>query len=441
MLRQNRKALKASPPFILAAGFMVLIVLGTAILSLEVASSSPLSVFEAFFMATSAVTVTGLAVIQPAELTLFGKMVLVSLVQLGGLGFVTFAVLTSLALGKKLSLRQQAVALEAFNQTSVSRIRRMAVLVIKITLLIEVTAALILSLWWWRDMPLGTAALYGSFHAITAFNNAGFALFDDSLTRFGDDAVTIMTISTLIILGGIGFSVLGDIGQKWRWSRLMTYTKVMIMATLALCLGGFVLLLVLEHDNPATLAPLAGHHQALAAWMQSVTARTTGFTSIDITQLRDSSTLVMIVLMFIGGGSLSTASGIKVGTFIVLLAAMRSYIRQSRDVTVMQRSIEPETIQKALALVVVTVLFATTGLFVLTLFEERPFLDLLFEAVSALSTTGLSRDLTPSLSKPSQLILIMMMFAGRLGPLTLVYSLSTRRHSRVRYPAAEFPVG
>ena len=434
--------LKASPPALLAAGFLALIAFGSFLLALPLAASPRLGMTDAFFMATSAVTVTGLSVIDPAtDLTRYGQSILIGLVQLGGLGFVTFAVLTSLALGRKLSIRQQALALQAFNQTNVSRIRRTAVSVIKISLLIELVAAVVLTLWWWRDAPFMVALKQGIFHAIAAFNNAGFSLFDHSLNIYVNDAMVVMTITTLIILGGVGFSVLSDIGHKKRWSSLMPYTKVMILGTLGLNAFGFAMLLLLEHSNPQTLGTLSAHGKALAAWMQSVTARTAGFTTIDITQLRDSSTLILLFLMFIGGGSLSTASGIKLGTFIILVAAMWSYIRQSHEVTLMRRAIDQETIQKSLALVLVTSLLAMLGMFILTLSEARPFLDLLFEAVSALSTTGMTRDVTPDLSMTGKMTIVAMMFVGRLGPLTLVYSLATRKPGRVRYPMAEFPVG
>lgn len=421
---------------------MVLILLGTLLLSLPAAARHPISIFQAFFMATSAVTVSGLTVIEPGvSLTHFGQIVLISLVQLGGLGFVTFAVLSSLALGKKLSLSYQALALEAFNQTSVSKIRKTAFSVFKISLAIEVSATIILTLWWWRDYPLLTACYRAIFHVIAAFNNAGFSLFPSSLAQFVADPVTVLTISGLIILGGIGFTVLGDIGHQRGWRRLQPYTKAILLGTLALNLGGFLLLWIMEFRNPNTLGSLPVNVQALAAWMHSVTARTAGFTTIDITQLHDSSTLVIIILMFIGGGSLSTASGIKVGTFIVLLAAVYSYLFQRKEVVLFKRSIPPEIVQKSLALILVTSILAFMGLLLMTIFETRPFLDLLFEVVSALSTTGLSRDLTPTLSAPSQVLIAFLMFAGRLGPLTLIYSLATQTRSRIGYAATQFQVG
>ncbi len=434
--------LRASPPFVLAVGFLCLILLGTLLLWLPIASLRPLTLFQAFFMATSAVTVTGLTVVDPAsQLSQFGQVVLILLVQLGGLGFVTFAVIAAITLGHKMSLKHQALALEAFNQTSVSKIRHTAFLVFKTSIIIEAVAALILTLWWWRDLPLGTASYRAIFHAIAAFNNAGLSLFPSSLAQFVADPVTILMVSSLIILGGIGFPVLGDIVKKKRWTRLLPYTKVILLGTLTLNLTGFVSIWLLEFNNPATLGALSVPGQALAAWMQSVTARTAGFTTIDITQLHDTSTLLIIMLMFIGGGSLSTASGIKIGTFIVLLAAVYSYIFHKKEVVLLKRSISPDTVQKSLALVLVTTALAFCSVLLMTIFEDVSFISILFEVVSALSTTGLSRDLTPHLSLPSQVLLTVLMFVGRLGPLTLVYSLATRKRSRVRYPETEFQVG
>ncbi|QAA93320.1 TrkH family potassium uptake protein [Pollutimonas thiosulfatoxidans] len=434
--------LRASPPIVLAAGFVVLILIGTLLLALPVSGTRPIGLMAAFFMATSAVTVTGLAVIDPAvSLSPFGQIVLISLVQLGGLGFVTFAVIAAITLGKKLSLGQQALALEAFNQTSVSRIRRTAISVLRISLTVEALAALVLALWWWRDYPFLTAVYRATFHAIGAFNNAGFSLFPGSIAQFVGDPVTILVLSTCIILGGIGFSVLSDVGQKKRWAPLLTYTKVILAGTIILNLGGFAAIWALEYRNPDTLGELPVHAQALAAWMQSVTSRTAGYVSIDVSELRDSSTLVTMLLMFIGGGSLSTASGIKVGTFIILVAAVYSYLFHRKEVVLFKRSVSPDTVQKALALLLVTAALVFAGTLILTVLEDAPLVDIAFEVVSAVSTTGMSRGLTPQLSTPSQLLVIVLMFVGRLGPLTLAYSLATQKRSRVRYPETEFQVG
>ncbi|MFT0548181.1 TrkH family potassium uptake protein [Allopusillimonas ginsengisoli] len=433
---------RASPPIVLAAGFLALIALGTLLLSLPAAGTEPVSLLSAFFMATSAVTVTGLTVIDPAaQLSHFGQIVLILLVQAGGLGFVTFAVLAAVTLGKKMSLTHQAVALEAFNQTNVSRIRRTASSVLKISLGIELVMMTILALWWSRDYSWLTAIYRAIFHSIAAFNNAGFSLFPASLSQFVGDPVTVLVITFSIILGGIGFSVLSDVNSKRSWARLLPYTKIMLISTLALNVIGFFVIWLLEFKNPTTLGDLPVHAQALAAWMHSVTSRTAGFTTIDITQMRDSSTLVIMLLMFVGGGSLSTASGIKVGTFVVLLAASWSYIFRRKEVVLLRRSISPETVQKSLALVLVTAALIFTGTLLMTIFEDAPFITILFEIVSAVSTTGLTRNLTPTLSAPSQIMLTLLMFAGRLGPLTLVYSIATQKRSRVRYPETQFQVG
>ncbi len=433
---------RASPPVVLACGFLTLIALGTLFLMLPAAAQTPIGAMSALFMATSAVTITGLGVVDPGtDLTTFGQVVLMVLVQLGGLGYVTFAVVSAITLGKRMSLQHQALALEAFNQTSVSKVRNTAFLVLRTSVLVELSVATILAIWWSRDFPWMKAVYYGVFHAVTAFNNSGLSLFSDSLARFVDDPVTVFTITAAIITGGIGFTVIGDLCTTRKWSRLRPYTRTMIVGTLALNLFGFLAILALEHTNPATLGHLSWDGQVLAAWTQSVVTRTAGFSSIDIGQMRDSSALVMMFLMFIGGGSLSLSGGIKVGTFIVLLAAVRAYVFHRQEVVLFNRTISSSTVQKSLALLLINVVLVFTGTLLMTIFEKAHFVDLLFEVVSALSTTGLSRGITASLSAPGQIVLVLLMFAGRVGPLTLAYSIATQRRSRVRYPEAEFQVG
>ncbi|GAB2906651.1 TrkH family potassium uptake protein [Paralcaligenes sp. KSB-10] len=432
----------ASPPIVLAAGFLILIVLGAFMLWLPVSTRQPISFFTALFTATSAVTVTGLNLVDPGStFTHTGQIIIALLIQIGGLGFVTLAVVAALTLGKKISIKQQALALEAFNQTSVSKIRQTAYSVFKISAIIEIAGVIILTLRWWPESGFVSALYSALFHAVSAFNNAGFSLYSANMAGFVADPIVILTMSALIILGGIGFTVLSDINAKRSWSKLRPYTKVMILATLVLNLVGFVLIWALELNNADTLGHLSFSGQALAAWFQSVTTRTAGFNSLDIAKLTDTSTLLMILLMFIGGGSLSTASGIKVGTFVVLLAAAYSYIFRRKEIVLLKRSISPEIIQKSLALLLISTALAFAGVFLISIFDKAPFLSIVFEVVSALSTVGLTRDLTPHLSAASQAILIVLMYAGRLGPLTLVYSIATQTRSRIRYPETEMQVG
>lgn len=445
-LRRIRRGgnLGASPPAVLAAGFLALILLGTALLALPFAGKGEsLSLFEALFTATASVTVAGMAIIEPQQLSLFGQLVAISLVQIGGLGFVTFAVVSAITLGNRLSLRQQSLALEAFNQTSTARLRDTAVSVLRVTAIIELGAMLLLFLRWWGSgrMDAATAVYHAFFHAIASFNNSGYALFDNSLASFVGDGITIALLSILVILGGIGFHIIVEVIRKKRWSTLTPYVRLIILSALAINLVGFAGIWLLEAHNPRTLASLEWADQARAAWMQAVALRTAGFTTIDPSAMDDSTSLLAIVLMFIGGGSMSTAGGIKLGTFVVIMAAVFAYVTQRKEVTLMKRSLSPDTIQKALAVVVVTALTAVFALLLLTILEDVDFISLVVEVVGALSTTGLSQSLTPRLSTPSQCVLMALMFIGRVGPLTLVYSLATRSRSRVRYPEMEFQVG
>jgi len=443
-LRRARRTgqLQASPPAALAGSFIVLILIGTLLLVLPFAQQRPFGAFEAFFTATAAVTVTGLTLIDPArDLTHFGQFVVLALIQIGGLGFVTFAIIAALTLGKRVSLRYQALALEAFNQTSVARIRQTALSVLKFSLAIELAAALVLTLWWWRHADLPHAAWMALFHTVSAFNNAGVSLYHGSLALFAHDPVVTFILSGCVILGGLGFTVLADIHQKQSWRKFTHYTRLMLLGTLALNLIGLLVFWAIESGNAATLGSLPLAEQGLASWMQIVSTRTAGFTSLDITQLRESSLFLLIMLMFIGGGSLSTASGIKLGTFIVLLAVVRSYILQRREVVLMHRTLGPETIQKALALLMVSGALVCLGTFVICLIEDQPFLFILFAVVATFSTAGMDPGLTAGFSTTSHVLMVILMFIGRIGPLTLVYSLGTQQHSRVRYPEAQIQVG
>ncbi|WP_345797490.1 potassium transporter TrkG [Castellaniella sp. MT123] len=434
--------LQASPPAVLAGSFLALIALGTILLSLPIAQRRPFGLFEALFTATSSVTVTGMTVIDPSQdLTFFGQAVILALIQIGGVGFMTFAIIAALTLGRRVSLKYQALALEAFNQTSVQRIRHTALTVLKFSVAIEAAAILVLTLWWWHPEGLKRAFLMAGFHAVSAFNNAGVTLFPDSLAGLTRDPVSIFVITGCMILGGLGFSVLADLYHSRAWKALAYYSRLILIGTALLNLTGLLVFWLIEARNPGTLGPMPLAQQGLAAWTQVVSSRTSGFAATDVAQLRDSSRFLLTLLMFIGGGSLSTASGIKLGTFLVLLATVRAYILQRKEVVLMYRTVPQETIQKALALLVVSGTLVCLGIFLMSLLEDLPFIDIVTEIMSAFSTTGLSPDLTRRLSPPSQVLLMVLMFIGRLGPLTLVYSLGKQHQSRVRHPEASIQIG
>lgn len=438
------RTLHASPPVVLILGFLALIFLGTLLLYLPISQNGELGLFQAFFTATSAVTVTGLSIIDPGtQLTGFGQTILMLMIQLGGLGFATFAVISAITLGKRMSLEHQALALQAFNQTSVSKIQSTAFSILKLSVGIELVGALCLTLWWASETDWPGAVFSALFHSISAFNNAGFGLYADSLGQYTSDPVTILIICSCIILGGLGFSVISELRSKRAWNTLIPYSKVILIYTLVLNLAGTVIFWLLERGNPSSLGTLGGLDQGVNAFFYSVTSRTAGFATLDVSHFHDSTTLLIMVLMFIGGASLSTAGGIKIGTFAVLVATVWSYLRGKPEVVLFRRSLSSDTIYKALALWLVTIFMVMAGAFLITVIEHEriPFINIIFEVVSAIATTGLSRNTTMELTTPSQAILTVLMFAGRLGPLTLVYSIATQKRSRIRYPGTEFQVG
>jgi trk system potassium uptake protein TrkH len=431
-----------TPPKILFLGFLSLIALGTLLLWLPVSVTEHTSFSEALFTATSAVTVTGLVVVDTGtHFTTFGQVVIAFLIQAGGLGFMTFAVIIAQSLGAKLGLKQQLIAKEAFGQTSLEKVVQTAKLVAVYAIVIELIGFLGLWAVWSFDMPLQKAAYEAFFYTISAFNNAGFALASDSLSGYADSLAVNLIISALFIIGGIGFIVIIDLHQNKSWSKLSVNTRLILKATLMLNISAFILIWVLEASNPHTLGTLSIIDQGIAAWFQAVTPRTAGFNTLPVDQLTDATTTLTILLMFIGGGSMSTASGIKLGTFIILVMATMAFLTNKKNVTLMQRTVTQEQIMKALSLSMISMGMIFISIFLLTVTESAPFLDIVFEAVSAISTVGLSRGLTSTLSAPGEIVVIIMMLVGRVGPLTFAYMLAMPEAQRIKYPEAKVQIG
>ncbi|OFC72029.1 TrkH family potassium uptake protein [Alteromonas confluentis] len=442
--RKPRGSLKiqAAPPLILSLSFLGFILLGTVLLKLPFATTAPISWVHSLFTATSAVTVTGLAIVDTGTgFTLFGQMVIAGLIQFGGLGLMTFAVVTLVAIGSKISFLQQSAVKEAFNETDTSSLVSTAKAVILFALAVEAIGILVLSAYWQTEMGWKQACYEAFFYTISAFNNAGFALSSDSLSAYVNDPVVNITITALFITGGLGFSVWIDLVKKKKWQMLTPYSKTMLLGTLIINVAALLLIYLIEYDNPETLGKLDAAGKWWASWFQAVTPRTAGFNTLDINALEDGSVTLMLLLMFIGGGSMSTASGIKVVTFVVLLTATYNFLRREHAPTLFQRTIRPETVSKALALTVISAGVTWIAIFVLTITETAPFIDIVFEAVSALGTVGLSRGLTGDLSAWGEGIIIVLMFLGRLGPLTLAYLLASPRQRRVRFPDSRLSIG
>ncbi|HPE62343.1 MAG: TrkH family potassium uptake protein [Thiothrix sp.] len=439
---QGANLIDFSPPALLTLGFMTLIVAGAVLLKLPFASHAPTSWLDALFTATSAVTVTGLVVVDTgSHYTLFGQIVIALLIQVGGLGFMTFAVVGASMLGTKIGFLQQRVAQEAMNQTSLARVGQTARAVLIYSLSIEFAGYVILLLRWGPELGWIQAGWEAFFYTVSAFNNAGFALNANSLMPYAGSWVVNLVITGLFITGGIGFVVLIDVWEKRRWRLLSVNTRMVLLATLIINVTAFLLIWLLEINNPATLAGLDWQSQALTAWFQAVTPRTAGFNTLDIAAMTNASLVLIMLLMFIGGGSLSTASGLKVGTFVVLMMSTFAFLRQREDVTVLKRTVPLTQVMKALSLMMASLFLVFMGIFILDATEHTTFLKVVFEVVSAISTVGLSIGLTGELSEVGRVVVIFLMVAGRLGPLTLAYLIASPRRTQIRYADAKLQIG
>ena len=442
---QNKKTntVNLSPPSLLALGFLSFIVAGTLLLKLPIAHHGELSWLNALFTSTSAVTITGLSVVNVGDsYTTFGQVIIMLLLQCGGLGFMTFAILAALSLSSNIRLKQQMMAQETIGQTSLAKVSFTIKGVLLYSLFFEAIGTVILTIAWMQEYDFSRAFFYAAFYSVSAFNNGGFSLFPNSLMSFADHYFITFTISMLYIIGGIGFVVLMDIKRARRWKKLSPNSKLMLSTIAGLNLSAFVIIWILEANNPLTLSNMSLGDQALNAWFHATVPRSSGFNSLDISSMTDASTLVTIMLMFIGGGSLSTAGGIKVGTFIIVVLSVITFLRRSEELRVFNHSVSKVTSFKAFAVLSITAILIFLGLFTLLILEpNKDFLDLLFEAVSAACTVGLSRGITSELQPASLIALILLMFAGRLGPLTLAYLIATPKKSRLKHPPADIQIG
>ncbi|MGE8570728.1 MAG: TrkH family potassium uptake protein [Acinetobacter amyesii] len=440
---KQRNTINLSPPSILALGFLGLIIIGTLLLKLPYSHHGDLSWINALFTATSAVTITGLSVVNVGEAyTVFGKVVIMGLLQCGGLGFMTFAILAAMSLSPKIGLKQQIMAQETIGQTSLAKVTMTIKGVLLYSLFFEMVGTVILTIAWMQEYNFNQALFYAAFYSVSAFNNGGFSLFPNSLMSFADRYFITFTISMLYIIGGIGFLVLMDIKRNKSWKKLSTNSKLILSTIAGLNIFAFITIWLLEANNAATLATMSLGDQALNAWFHATVPRSSGFNSLPMESMSDASSLVTMLLMFIGGGSLSTAGGIKVGTFIIVVLSVVSFLRREDELRVFNHSVSEKTTFKALAVIFITVTLIFIGFFSLLLLEpDKRFLDLLFEAVSAACTVGLSRGITSDLQPASLVALMLLMFAGRLGPLTLAYLIATPKKSRLKHPPSEIQIG
>ncbi|WP_434133020.1 TrkH family potassium uptake protein [Sporomusa sphaeroides] len=441
---------KLTPYQVLVLSFAGLILVGTLLLMTPLASvtGEGLSFVDALFTATSAVCVTGLTVVNIGTcFSLFGQLVLISLVQVGGLGIMAMTTLMAILIGKRINLKERLLMQEALNQLTVAGVVRLTQYIIKVTLLIEFIGGTFLAIRLYSDLGL-KGIYFGYWHAISSFCNAGFDLFGSvtgnfsSAIGYAEDIVVNLIITFLIILGGIGFTVIADVWTNRRFSKFSLHTKVVLFTTLVLIVLGALVIFLLEYDNPGTMANLSWNGKVMASYFQSVTARSAGWNTVDMSNLTDATLFFMIILMFIGASPASTGGGIKTSTACVLVAATWALIRGRSDVELFGRRIPYGIVYKALAVMLISALAVIFVTMMLTITENQEFIRLLFEVISAFSTTGLTTGITTTLTTSGKLWLVFTMFAGRVGPVTLALALALKaRKGNLQYPEGKVIIG
>ncbi|MHA7967678.1 TrkH family potassium uptake protein [Paenibacillus sp. CAU 1782] len=444
----NRLKKRMNPPQLILIIFFALIWVGALLLMLPYSSASGRSIglLNALFTATSAVCVNGLVVVDTGSVfSTFGQIVIMILIQIGGLGFMTVGVMVAIIIGKRIGLRQRLILQQTTHSTSSQGLVKLSIYMVLIAFAFEALAMVVLTLRWHSDMGWGQAAYYALFHSISAFNNAGFSLWSDSLSPFIGDPFVNLTIVVLFVTGGLGYIVIVEVFSKQSWGKFSLHTKVVLLGSAILYAAGFALIYLLESWNPATFADLNTNERIWSAFFQGAAPRSSGFNTIDIGSMLTTSQFLIIILMFIGAASGGTGGGIKVNTVFVLVLATLNTFRGGGQIHAFKRKISSETVFRALAVAISSLAFVLLVSLLLTLSEgmlEEHFLEVLFEATSAFSTTGLSMGLTTDLSPLGKIIITITMFAGRLGPLTLAFALAQKtRSSKIGYPEDHVLIG
>lgn len=447
----GRCKLNLSPMQIIALVFAGIILVGTLLLALPTASRSgqPCGVLPALFTATSATCVTGLVLFDTwSQWSGFGQIVILCLIELGGLGFMSAASLVVFLFRKKVGLRQRMVIAQALSLNDMDGVVKLQKMVLFGSLLIQFTGALILFCRFLPEYGAKTAAIWGVFHAISAFCNAGFDIVGSvapgaSMVYFQDDPIVCVTLMALIVVGGLGFFVWEEVVRVHSWKRFSVYTKLVLLMTGILIIAGMGLLLLLEWNNPGTLGPMGWPQKLLNALFQSVTVRTAGFASVDQAALTEGGKAVSMILMLIGGSSGSTAGGVKTVTMLVLALFVWSRLRGRDTVCVFKRTVPQKQVMDAMTIAFILLALAVFGGIFISATSAVGFVDGLYESVSALATVGLTAGVTSQLALPAQILIILYMYFGRVGVLTLSlgFLMSNRAQERYRYANTTLLIG
>ena len=427
-----------SPYTIILISFIIIILIGGFLLSLPVAieNGQKTNLLEGMFTATSAVCVTGLTVNDvSAVYNLFGKTIILILIQLGGIGIITFSTVVVTMISKKVGYFTKKLIQEDINANTTFEIQKFVKKVLITVFTIEIIGAVILFFKFVKMFDYKTAAYYAVFHSISAFCNAGFALFSNNLSDFKNSIVINTVIPALIFLGGIGFAAILNLYQYFfkKDKRLTTTTRIAVKMSIFLIIFGTVMTFILEYSNSKTLGTLPFFEKLGAAFFQSITTRTAGFNTISIAELREPTVFLFVVLMFIGASPGSTGGGIKTTTAGLILFGIVTTIKNKENLEYNKRRISWKIYNKAMVIVFISIMYLIVILFLLIWLENVKVIELGFELVSAFGTVGLSRDLTPRLSDISKLLIMITMFVGRVGPLTITLALSKEKNPKGRY--------
>jgi trk system potassium uptake protein TrkH len=446
-----------TPAQVLVLGFATLIVVGAFVLWLPVSSEpgKSLSFVDALFTATSAVCVTGLIVVDTAsQFSPFGEWFILALIQAGGLGIMTLSTLMILLMGKRISLRERLVMQSALGSFSIAGVVRLTRNIIVTTLAIEATGALLL--WGYfavvKAYPMKQAAYWGLFHAVSAFNNAGFDVTRESLRGFGQDPFVLMVIAVLLVLGGLGFFVIEDVWRNRRWEKFSLHSRLVLKVSFWLTVIPAVLYFGLEYANPETFGPMPFVHKMTNALFSAVTPRTAGFESVVTGAFRDATLLMTIILMFVGASPGGTGGGVKTTTAAMIAITLRATAKGTEEIQMMNRRLPKDLVDKSITIVAIAIALVLTVTGILLVTEQTAledpaspisFIHVLFEVVSAFGTVGLSAGLSGELTSIGKVLITITMFVGRVGPLTMAAALAQRKLTRdpIHYPEDRVMIG
>ncbi len=441
--------IKKNPYLVFFFGFAVVIFIGSVLLSMPFASQNGQGVgfINALFTSASATCVTGLIVVNTAtHWTVFGKVVIIILIQIGGLGVMTMTAMISFFIGKRISLKTRVLIMEERNADELQGVVRLTKNILIYTFLVELAGAILFSLVFIKDYGFAKGVGYSIFHAISSFCNAGFDLIGNSMVNYVDNPVITLAVCGLIVIGGMGYFVFWDIYASKNFHMLTLHSKLVLIITAVLLIGGTVAMYALEHDNPGTMGNLDMSGKINASIFQAVNPRTAGYNSVPLENLRMATVAITVVLMFIGGSPASTAGGIKTTTFGVLIVSFYNMFKGKRDFEVFERRIMTDTTIKAAAILMISLMLVLSVSIILSVTEEATgydYLDILYETVSAFATVGLSRGLTPFLSNAGKIILSILMFIGRVGPMTVAYAFlkQNKNIGNYTYPEGKIIIG